>query len=88
MRVRLLVRQCFEVLLHRGSTIKDASLHLGHVLAETCVLVLDLVGQLASVAHDQDGTFARDWLDLLKGGKDKYCCLTKTGFGLAKYIGS
>lgn len=52
--VGVLVLQDLGVLLDGGSTVEDSGLDLGHVLAESGVLVLDLVGQLTSVAHDEN----------------------------------
>lgn len=53
-RVLLLVLQELEILGHRRTTVEDGGLDLGEVLAESGVLVLDLVCQLSSVAHDED----------------------------------
>jgi hypothetical protein len=84
--VRLLAGQGLHVLLDRGTTVEDSSLDVGQVLGETGVLVLDLVGELTGVAHDQDLAFARDGLQLVKSGEDEDSGLTKTGLGLAKNI--
>ena len=40
------------------------------------------------MAHDENCTLARYWLNLLKSGQDEDCGLSKTGFGLAKNVGS
>jgi hypothetical protein len=53
-RVSLLVCKDVDVVLDGGTAVEDCSSDIRKVLAETCVLVLDLEGQLASVAHDQD----------------------------------
>jgi hypothetical protein len=86
--VGLLVLQDLGVLLDRGSTVEDSGLDLWHVLAESGVFVLDLVGQLASVAHDENRALSRDRLNLLKGGQNKDGSLTKTGLGLTENVGS
>lgn len=84
--VSLLVGQELDILLQRDTTEEDGSLDIGQVLGETGVLVLDLVGQLAGVAHNQDRTLARDGLQLVEGGQDEDRSLTETGLGLAKNI--
>lgn len=81
--VGLLVLEDLGILLDGSTTVEDAGLDVGHVLAETVVLVADLEGELTSVAHDQDGALAGDGLDLLKSGKDEDSRLTETGLGLA-----
>ena len=87
-RVGLLVLEKFGILGNRSSTIEDGSLHLRHIFAESSVLVLNLVRKFTGVAHNKDGGLAIDWLDLLERGEDEYGGLTKTGFGLAKNIGT
>lgn len=86
--MRFLVLEDFRILLDGSTTVEHTSLDIWHVLAETVVLVSDLEGQLASVAHDQNGTLASNRLDLLKGGKDEHGRLTKTGLGLADNVTS
>lgn len=88
MRVGILVLEDFGILLDGGPSVENGGLDIRHVLAESSVLVLDLVGQLTSVAHDQDRGLASNWLDLLEGGEDEDCGLTKTRFGLAEDIGT
>lgn len=83
MRASLLVLQGLHVGLDGGTTVEDASLDARQVLAETVVLVTNLVGQLASVAHDHDGDLSIDGLDLLKGREHEDGSLTKTRLGLA-----
>lgn len=51
---RLLVRQDFNVLLDRSASVENCSLHIGKVLAESGILVLDLVRQFTGVAHHKD----------------------------------
>jgi hypothetical protein len=86
--VRILILEDFGILSDWGSSIEDSSLDVWHVLAESSVFVLDLVGQFASVAHNQDRGLASDWFDLLKSGEDEDSSLTKTRFGLAEDIGT
>jgi hypothetical protein len=87
-RMGLLVLQYFGIFLNRGSSVEDRRDHIGHILAEACILILDLVGKLTSVAHNQNRCLASDWLNLLKGGKDEDGGFTKTGFRLAKDVGT
>lgn len=84
--VRLLVREHFNILLHRGTTVEHGSLDIRQVLAESRVLVLDLVRQLAGVAHDKDGAFARNRLQLMESGQNEDSGLSKARLGLAKHI--
>jgi hypothetical protein len=79
----VLVLQGLHVGLDGSTTVEDASLDVGHVLAETVVLVANLVGELTSVAHDHDGNLAVDGLDLLQGGQDEHGRLSETRLGLA-----
>jgi hypothetical protein len=88
MGVGVLVLQNFGILLDRSASVENCSFHVGHVLAETCVLVFDLVSKLTSVAHNQDRCLASDWLDLLESGEDEDCGLTKTRFSLAEDVGA
>ena len=86
--VSILVLKKLCIGLDWSSSVEDCGLHLWHVLAESGVLVLDLVSQLAGVAHDKDRALSGNWLDLLKGGEDEDGSLTKTGLGLAEDIGT
>ena len=88
MRVGLLVLENLGVLLNRCTAVEDTGLDIGHILAEAVVLVSDLEGQLASVAHDQDGALACDGLDLLKGGKNEDGSFAKTGLCLTDDVTS
>ena len=67
----ILILQDLHVGLDGSTTVKDASGDLGHVLAESIVLIANLVGQLARVAHDNNGDFSVDRLDLLESREDK-----------------
>ena len=86
--VSLWVLEDLGIGLDWGSSVEDSGLNLWHVLGESGVLVLDLVGKLTSVAHNEDGALASDWLDLLEGGENEDGSLTKTGLGLAEDIGT
>jgi hypothetical protein len=88
MGVSLLVLQDFGILLDRCSSVENRSLYIRHVLAKACILVLDLVSKLTSVAHNQDRGLPSDWLDLLKSSEDEDCGFTKTRFGLAENVGT
>lgn len=87
-RVGVLALEELGVFLDRGSSVEDSGLHIWHILAEASIFVLNLIGELAGVAHDENGGFASNWFDLLKSGENEDGSLTKTGFGLAKDIGS
>lgn len=82
----LLVLENLGILLDGSTTVEDAGLDVGHVLAEAVVLVADLESKLTSVAHDEDRALAGDGLNLLKSGKDEDSRLTETGLGLADDI--
>jgi hypothetical protein len=86
--VCLLVLQNLSVLLDWGSSVEHGSLDVWHVLAETGILVLNLVSQLTSVAHNQDRCLARDRFDLLKGSQHENRGFSETRFGLAKDVGA
>jgi hypothetical protein len=74
----LLVLDKINVLLDGSATIENAGLDIWKVLAETSVFVLDLVCQLSSVAHDKDRAFPSNGLQLVQGGENEDCSLTKT----------
>lgn len=86
MGVGILIGQKLDVFLHWRAAVEDRRLDLRHILAEASIFVLDLICQLASVAHYQDRCLALNRLDLLQSGEDEDSGLTKTGFGLAKDI--
>lgn len=87
-RVSLLVLEELNVLGDGSTTVENGSLDLRHVLAESGVLVLDLVGELTGVAHNKDGGLAIDWLNLLEGRENENCSLTQTRLGLAENVGT
>ena len=84
--VCLLVLQDSLVLLNVDTSVEDGSLYGRHVLAESCVLVLDLESKLTRVAHDQHAGLAVDGLDLLQSRKHEHSRLSKTRLGLTEYI--
>lgn len=87
-RELLLVLELVDVVLDGSTTVEDGGLDIRQVLAETSVLVLDLVGQLTGVAHDDNRALAGDRLDLLKGSQDEDGSFTETRLGLTKNVGS
>lgn len=87
-RAELLVAENILISLNGGTTIEDLRANLGQVLAEAGVLVLDLEGQLAGVAEDNNRDLTRDSLDLLERGEDKDGSLTHTRLSLAENIHS
>lgn len=84
--VCLLVRKGLDILLDRSTSVEHSRLHIGEVLAEPSILVLDLIGKFASMAHNQNGAFSRNRLELVKGGQDEDSRLSETRLGLAKHI--
>jgi hypothetical protein len=86
--VGVLVAQKLNVLLDGCTTVEDADLDIGQELCETVVLVPDLVGQLTSVAHDEDGrdTGLGLLIHLLEGGEDEDGRLSETRLGLAENV--
>lgn len=85
-RVSLLVGEELNVFLHGSTTVEDGSLDVGHVLCESGVFVLDLVGELTGVAHDEDRGLTLDGLHLLESCEDEDGGLSQTGLGLADDI--
>jgi hypothetical protein len=75
-RASVLVLECLYVGLDGSSTVEHTGLDIGHVLAETVVLVTNLVSQLSGVAHNNDGDLSVHRLDLLKGSENKDCSLS------------
>jgi hypothetical protein len=86
--VGLLVAKKLDVLLNGSSSVKDTNLDVRQELSKAVVLVADLVGQLASVAHYQDsgGTGFGLLVHLLEGCENEDRGLSETGLGLAKDI--
>jgi len=86
--VRVLVAKKLDVRLNGCSAVEDTNPDIGQELGETVVLVPDLVGQLTSVAHDQNGGDTRLGLlvHLLQGSEDEDGCLSETGLGLAENV--
>lgn len=71
MRASILVLENFNILGLAGTAVEDRSTDIRHVLAESGVLVLDLVSELASVAQHNDTDLTGNWLDLLKCSNDE-----------------
>ncbi len=86
--VRSVVLQHVLVGLDGQTSVDDFDLHVGHVLLETSKLVVDLIGQLARVAHDNRVDFSIDRLNLLQSGNHEHGSLTHSGLGLADDVGS
>lgn len=82
-RASVLALESLDVVLDGSTTVEDTGLDVGHVLAESVVLVSDLVGQLTSVTHNNNRDLAVDGLNLLKRGQDKDGSLSQTRLGLA-----
>ena len=85
-RASVLVLENLHVLLDGSSTVEDARLDVGHVLAEAVVLIANLVSQLTSVAHDHDRDLSVDRLNLLQSRQDEDGSLSQTRLGLADNI--
>ena len=84
--VRILVLEQLRILLNGSAAVENASLDVGHVLAEAVVLVADLESKLARVAHNQHGALSGDGLDLLQRGEDEDSGLAETRLGLANDV--
>lgn len=84
--MRVLVLEDLGILLNWSSSVKDGCLDGGHILAETSILILNLVCKFTGVAHNQDGGLAGDGLNLLEGCEDEDGSFTKTRFSLAENI--
>ena len=81
--VRDLVLQRLDVGLNVDAAVEDAALDVGQVFGESLVLALDLEGQLARVAQDNNVHLACHGGDLVKGGEDEDGRLAHAGLGLA-----
>lgn len=81
--VRTVLLQRLLVLLDSNAAEEDAHLDVGHVLAESLVLLADLEGQLSRVTHDENGDLTIYGLDLLQSGEHKDGRLAHTRLGLA-----
>jgi hypothetical protein len=53
-RASVLALESLDVVLDGSAAVEDTGLDVRHVLAESVVLISDLVGQLTSVAHDDN----------------------------------
>lgn len=84
--VSLLVLQELSVFLDGGTTVEHAGLDVGHVLAEAVVLVTNLEGQFAGVAHNQNRALSGNRFNLLEGGENEDSSLAETRLRLADDI--
>lgn len=84
--VRIDSLQRFLVLLDRHSAKEHSHLGGGHVLAEALVLLGDLEGQLARVAHDEHVNVVFGRLQLLQRGQHEHGSLAHAGLGLAQNV--
>lgn len=82
----VLVAEDVLISLQGRTTVEDLGADFREVLAEASKLVLDLEGQLTSVAENDDRDLAGDGLDLLEGSKNEDGSLTHTRLGLAQNI--
>jgi hypothetical protein len=88
MGMGVLILQNLGILLDRSSAVEHCRLNLRHIFAESSIFILDLVSQLTGMAHDKNRSLAGDRFDLLKGRKNKYRGLSKTGLCLTEDIGA
>ena len=65
------------------TSVEDLALDVRQVLAEAGVLVLDLEGELARVAQDEDRDLAVDGLELVQRREDEHGGFAHPGLGLA-----
>jgi hypothetical protein len=86
--VGVLVGEKLDVCLDGCSAVEDTDPDIGEELGETVVLVSDLIGQLTSVAHNQNrgDTSLGLLVHLLQGSEDEDGCLSETGLGLAENV--
>ncbi|KAH3662352.1 hypothetical protein OGAPHI_005604 [Ogataea philodendri] len=82
----ILILEFLGVLLDVDTSVKHLSLHLWHVLGESSVLVLNLVGQFSGMTNHDGGNLAWSWIQLLQGRQHENRSLTKTRLGLTKNI--
>ena len=78
----VLVREKLDVFLHWCSAVKDRRFHFGQILAESRVLILDLIRKFTGMAHNENCSFSGDRLDLLQGCKDEDSCFSEARLGL------
>ena len=68
------------------TSVEDLALDVRQVLAEAGVLVLDLEGELARVAQDEDRDLAVDGLELVQRREDEHGGFAHPGLGLADHV--
>mmetsp|Transcript_13149 Transcript_13149/g.42022 ORF Transcript_13149/g.42022 Transcript_13149/m.42022 type:complete len:250 (-) Transcript_13149:59-808(-) len=86
--VRAVCLQHLTILGDGHASIDYARLDVLEVLCEAVKLVLDLVGELASVADDQDFHGLLRSIQLLETSQDKDSSLAHARLGLAEHIGA
>lgn len=84
--VRTAVLQHLLVFLDGQAAEKHTDLDALHVAAEPLILLTDLEGELACVAHHQHAHLVLCRLQLLECSKDKDGSLAHAGFGLAQDV--
>jgi len=86
--VGIFVAEELDILLHGRASVEHTDPDIGQELGEAVVLIADLVGQLTSVAHDEDGCSTGLWLlvHLLESGEHEDGGLSETGLCLAEDI--
>lgn len=84
--IGLLVGQDLNILLHGRASVEHGGLDVREIFAESCVFVLDLIRQLTGVAHDEDGAFPGNGLQLVQRREDEDSSLSKTGLCLAQHV--
>jgi hypothetical protein len=75
------------LLEHRLASIDHLGLHSGHVFREAVELLLDLVGQLVSVADHKGRDWVRLGVQTVEDGQDEDGGLAHAGLGLSQDIG-
>lgn len=74
--ILLLVLQKLDILSHRCTTIEDSRFDLGKVFAESSIFILDLVGQLSCVTHDENLAFTLNGFQRMQCGQNEDSRLT------------
>lgn len=84
--VGAVVREERDVLALGDAAVNDGRLDARKVLGEAVVLALDLVRELARVAHDEHGNLAVDGLQLVQRGEHEHGRLAHARLGLADHV--
>ena len=87
-RVGIFVAEELDILLDGCASVEHTDPDIGQELGEAVVLIADLVGQLTSMAHDENGGSTGLWLlvHLLQSGEHEDGGLSETGLCLAEDI--